>query len=147
MRDPVVAVGLRVAIIAVVLAGVFAGRLLLRRWQGVRRERVLQSAWLPEVSRGEPAVLLFTGTLCSDCLEQKDVLARVATSAAPFRVNEVMAAKQPELAARFGVQSVPATVVLNRDGKPVGVNYGLVGGDVIAAQLETAFGERSGAVA
>jgi len=45
------------------------------------------------------------------------------------------------------VQSVPATIVLNRDGKPVGVNYGLVGGDVIAAQLETAFGEPPGAVA
>ena len=147
MLDAVVAVGLRVAVIAVVLAGVYAGRLLLRRWQGVRRARVLQSAWLPEVSRGEPVVLLFTGTLCSDCLEQKDVLGRLATSAAPFRVSEVMAAKQPELAARFGVQSVPATVVLNGDGKPVGVNYGLVGGEVIAAQLESAFGERSGAVA
>ena len=147
MRDAVVAVVLRLAIIALVLLAVLAGRLLLRRWQAVRRARVLQSAWLPEVSRGEPAVLLFTGTLCSDCLVQKDVLAGLAKSAAPFRVNEVMAAKQPELAARFGVQSVPATIVLNRDGKPVGVNYGLVGGDVIAAQLESAFGERSGAVA
>ena len=147
MGDPVVAAGLRAAVIVLVLAAVLAGRALLRQWQEVRRARVLRSAWLPEISRGEPAVLLFTGTLCSDCLEQKDVLARLATSAAPFRVNEVMAAKQPELAARFGVQSVPATIVLNRDGKPVGVNYGLVGGDVIAAQLETAYGERSGAVA
>jgi thioredoxin-like negative regulator of GroEL len=51
-----------------------------------------------------------------------------------------MAAKDVALAGRFGVQSVPATVVLNRSGKPVGVNYGLVSGDIIASQLEGAKG-------
>jgi thiol-disulfide isomerase/thioredoxin len=136
--DQVVAIALRLAIIALVLAGVFAGRLLLRRLQAGRRQRVLQGSAHPEMSQGERTVLLFSGTLCSDCIRQKDALTALNGSAGHFRVNEVMAAREPDLAGRFGVQSVPATVILDGDGKPVAVNYGFVTGEVIASQLARA---------
>jgi hypothetical protein len=138
MSEPIIGVAVRVGVVAVVLAGVLLGRLLLHRWQAARRERVLRSEALPYMSNGQASVLLFTGTLCSDCMVQKDILKEVEISGAPFHLREVMAAKDVALAGRFGVQSVPATVVLNREGKPVGVNYGLVSGDIIASQLQKA---------
>jgi hypothetical protein len=138
MAEPVIGVAVRVGVVVVVLAGVLLGRLLLNRWQAARRARVLRSDAMPEVSNGQASVLLFTGTLCSDCMVQKDILKELQSSAAPFHLREVMAAKDTVLADRFGVQSVPATVVLNREGKPVGVNYGLVSGDIIASQLQGA---------
>ena len=141
MAEPVVGIVVRVGIIAVVLAGLLLGRLALHRWQAVRRRRVLDSEALPGMSNGEASVLLFTGTLCTDCMVQRDILQGLETSAGPFHLQEVMAAKDVALAGRFGVQSVPATVVLNRQGKPVGVNYGLVSGDIIASQLQGAKGE------
>lgn len=140
MPEPVVGIVVRLGIIAVVLAGVYLGRMLLHRWQAARRNRALLSEALPGVSNGRASVLLFTGTLCGDCLVQKDILRELATAAGPFHVREVMAANDVALAGRFGVQSVPATVVLNRAGKPVGVNYGLVSGDIIASQLQGANG-------
>jgi len=140
MAEPLVGVAIRVGVIGVVLAGVLLGRAVLHRWQAARRERVLQSEALPGMSNGEASVLLFTGTLCSDCMLQKDILYGLKASAGPFHLREVMAARDVALAGRFGVQSVPATVVLNREGKPVGVNYGLVSGDIIASQLEGAKG-------
>ncbi len=138
MRDPVAGIALRLAIIALVLAGVFGARVLLRHWQASRRAQVLQGSAAPDMSRGELTVLLFTGTLCSDCLRQKETLVAMNGSAGHFRVNEVMAAREPALAGRFGVQSVPATVILRGDGKAVAVNYGYVNGDVIASQLAKA---------
>ncbi len=138
MGDALSAVGLRLAIIAVVLAGVYAGRIVLRNWQASRRSRVLAGQADPQISQGEPTVLLFSGTLCSDCIRQKETLAALNGSAGHFRLDEVMAAKQPALAGRFGVQSVPATVILRGDGKAIAVNYGYVDGDVIASQLAKA---------
>jgi len=82
--DQVVAIALRLAIIALVLAGVFAGRLLLRRLQAGRRQRVLQGSAHPEMSQGERTVLLFSGTLCSDCIRQKDALTALNGSAGPL---------------------------------------------------------------
>jgi hypothetical protein len=144
MPEPVVGVAIRLGVVAVVLAGVLLGRALLHRWQAARRERVMRSEALPGMSNGEASVLLFTGTLCSDCMVQKDILEELETSAGPFRLREVMAANDVALAGRFGVQSVPATVVLDREGKPVGVNYGLVSGDIIASQLQGAKENRDG---
>ena len=140
MAEPLVGLVVRIGIIAVILAGIFLGRMLLHRWQAARRDRVLRSEALPAMANGQPAVLLFTGTLCGDCLVQKDILRELAASANPFLVREVMAANDVALAGRFGVQSVPATVVLSPAGKPVGVNYGLVSGDIIASQLQGANG-------
>lgn len=144
MSEPVVGIAVRVTVIAVVLAAVLLGRVLLRRWQAARRGRVLRSEALPGMTNGEASVLLFTGTLCSDCMVQKDILQELETSLGPFHLREVMAAKDVALAGRFGVQSVPATVVLDREGKPVGVNYGLVSGDIIASQLQGANGGSHG---
>ncbi|MDQ6709899.1 MAG: thioredoxin family protein [Candidatus Dormibacteraeota bacterium] len=138
MRDPVAGIALRLAIVALVLAGVFGARRLLRRWQARRRAQILGGRAHPDMSQGEPTVVLFSGTLCSDCIRQKETLAAMNGSAGHFRVNEVMAAREPALAGRFGVQSVPATVILRGDGKAVAVNYGYVDGDVIASQLAKA---------
>ena len=138
MRGELFGVALRLAVIALVLAGVFLARMLLRRWRALRVRRVLAGNSHPQISLGEPTVLLFSGTLCSDCIRQKDALAALDGSAGHCRVREVMAAREPALAGQFGVQSVPATVILSSDGKPVAVNYGFVAGDLIARQLAKA---------
>lgn len=134
MRDPSAALLLRAFVVALVAGLIVAGRPLLQAWRRNRGRRALQTGALPEWRTGRPLVLLFTGTLCSDCIRQKDVLARLAP-AGEIAVQEIFAARSPQLARRFGVRSVPATVVLDGEGRPQAVNYGLVDAATLVRQL------------
>jgi len=127
--------GLRLGVTAVLGAGVVAGRLGLIAWRDQRRSRALAGRPLPDLAAGEPTVLLFTGTLCSDCIRQKRILVDLRRRLGGWRMRELHAAKEGPLAARFGIQSVPATVLLGPEGRSVAVNYGLVQADVLVNQL------------
>lgn len=126
---------LRLGLTAALGAGVIAGRLGLATWRDRRRSRAIAGRPLPELAAGEPTVLLFTGSLCSDCIRQKRILQDVRTRLGGWRMHELYAAKEAPLAARFGIQSVPATVLLGPEGRSVAVNYGLVQADVLVGQL------------
>jgi thioredoxin-like negative regulator of GroEL len=137
VRDPSLALLGRVAIVALVAGLIVAARPLLAGWRAARSRKALETTPLPEWRTGRPLVLLFTGTLCSDCLRQKDVLESMDSATNRITVREIFAAKAPQLAERFGVHSVPATVVLDGDGRPRAVNYGLVDAATLSRQLAT----------
>lgn len=86
---------------------------------------------------GQPAVLYFTTDSCVPCRTVlKPALQRLITELGHrFQVLEVNAERQPEAARYWNVLSVPTVFVLDPQGKPQHVHYGIVGQDVLRAQL------------
>ena len=135
MPNPALDLLLRVVVVALVVGLIIAARPLLATRQETRRRRALSTGALPEWRTGRPLVLLFTGSVCSDCVRQKDVLARLDQAGDGVTIREVLASSAPQLTSRFGIRSVPATVVLDGDGRPTAVNYGLVDTATLLSQL------------
>jgi thioredoxin-like negative regulator of GroEL len=135
MPQPALDLLLRVLVVALIAVLILALRPLLAAGQDARRRRALASQALSEWRTGRPLVLLFTGAVCSDCLRQKDVLARLDLPGDGLAVREVVAAQAPDLTRRFGIRGVPSTVVIDGDGRPTAVNYGLVDASTLLSQL------------
>jgi thioredoxin-like negative regulator of GroEL len=134
----------RTALVAIAFFAVFAARGLGRAWARRRRARALELGLAPEMAAGAPTVLLFSGSRCVDCDQQRAILQDVQTGVAGrWRVREVKAAVDPALARRFGVESVPATVLLDSSGRSVEVNYGLVDAGTLRGQLAALLAERA----
>jgi thioredoxin-like negative regulator of GroEL len=127
----------RLALLALLLLGLgllwgavaFGAR--FRRWRRVDHMRT------PELSQGKTTVLFFTGERCSVCHHrQKPALDVVRSSHnGDLRVVELDAARETSLVRRFGVLSLPSTVVLAADGTVGAVNYGFAPSDQINAQV------------
>jgi hypothetical protein len=103
---------------------------LLWRWWETRQIEELQTLNLPvplaqQVTAGTPAVLYFSTEACVQCrLQQTPVLERF-TAETGIVVHKLDAVLQAELADFYGVMTVPTTVVLDRQRRPVSINYGL----------------------
>ena len=136
MSDPIGALALRLAALAAVVALLVVVRVVILTVNARRRLRVLTSQPIAEFAVGRRTVLLFSGTLCSDCVKQREILEAVQREAPDgWSVHEVQAARELHLARQFGVESVPATVVMDARGRPRAVNYGLVEASVLREQL------------
>ena len=80
----------------------------------------------------EPYILYFTGEGCTVCrTHQEPALAKLGE----VRVDRVDAVAQKELAERFNVYTLPTTIVMAPDGKPVHVNYGYAPAPKLQRQL------------
>jgi thioredoxin-like negative regulator of GroEL len=101
-----------VAVIVVAAAGL----------EAFRARRARRVALLATGERAhEPYILYFTGDGCTVCkTHQEPALARLAD----VRVDRVDAIERKELAERFNVYTLPTTIVMAPDGKPLHVNYG-----------------------
>ncbi len=136
MNDPAQALALRAGALLLVAALVLATWGGLRAWGAYRRRQALRTSPVPELSQGKPTILLFTGILCSDCHTQKEIINTVLNEMVDgWRVQEIQAARDVRAARRFGVESVPATVVIDAGGRPRAVNYGLVEAGALSRQL------------
>ena len=116
------------AVVIVVIAA--AG---LERYRANRAGRVALLATGRPAS--EPYILYFTGDGCTVCkTHQEPALAKLAD----VRVQRVDALAEPELAERFQVYTLPTTIVMAPDGKPLHVNYGYAPAPKLARQLNEA---------
>src|SRR4030081_1772004 len=82
---------------------------------------------LGEAPDGRPTLVTFSTPSCAACRSaQAPAVSAVAhePGAAEVRVIRVDAARRPEVARVFGVQTVPSTVVLARAGRVIAVNQG-----------------------
>lgn len=122
----------------VVLA--FGGRALaghrLRRLQRSDPDELW--AALDTIADGRPTLIAFSTPSCAAChATQKPALVELERRlGGGVRVIHVDAAARPELAARFGILTVPATVVLDPGGRVAAANQGFAAADRLSAQLE-----------
>lgn len=123
----------RIAIAIVLVAvGVLAyrGLLLLQR-----RRATLQARRTASTQRA--TLLVFTSPTCAPCkLQQLPIINRLLGEW-PAQVNfEIIdVAEQPEVAARYGVWSVPTTIVLDEQQNVIAINQGVASETKLRVQL------------
>lgn len=143
---------LRVAILAAV--ALVAGLTLYIVQRYVARQRRLALAAHPDeasfmpragaAAAGDgastPRILAFSSPYCSPCHTlQEPALRRIAAARGSAVVIETLdATEHAELAARYRVMTVPATVVFDAMGQPTAVNYGYAPAEKLLAQLAAA---------
>jgi thioredoxin 1 len=122
-------------LLAVVAVAVILWAML--SWR-TRRFRATTAADLLPVPRGTRAlVIAFTTPDCAPCrTAQRPALKRLHVAhPEAVSVREVDATVDPTLAQRFGILSVPSTVVIDRQGRVVAINHTLAVSGKLAAQL------------
>jgi thioredoxin-like negative regulator of GroEL len=108
---------------------------ILEAWRATRaRRRALLATAAPA---SEPYILYFTGDGCTVCrTHQEPALARLGA----VRIDKVDAVSERQLADRFQVYTLPTTVVMTPEGKPLHVNYGYAPAPKLEQQLAEARG-------
>jgi thioredoxin 1 len=125
----------RLLALGVVVLGVVAA------WVGLRWNfRQIARRGAPDVvaqAAGFPVVLAFSTSDCVPCKTvQKPALEELrGRFPGQVQVRDVDAIVEPALAKRFGILTVPSTVVIGAGGAVVAVNQGPVPWETLAGQL------------
>ncbi len=83
-----------------------------------------------------PAVLYFTTPTCAQCrFQQTPALAQAQERLAELQVLKLDAIEHQRLADYYHVMTVPTTIVLNSQRRPVAINHGLATAERLLAQI------------
>jgi thioredoxin-like negative regulator of GroEL len=111
-----------VLVIALALIALLAyqGLLLLQRRRAARRS-------LDRAVTGRSAVLVFTSPTCAPCkLQQLPIIDRVLVDwHDKIEVDVIDVTERPEVAAQYGVWSLPTTIVLDANQHVIAINQGV----------------------
>jgi thioredoxin 1 len=129
----------RLLIAAAVVAFAAAAYLAWRAWQRHRLAVAAEQAAPPAVAEladgTRPAVLYFTTPDCAQCrLQQTPILAQLAAKV-DVAVHKLDAVEQEALARFYGIMTVPTTVVLDPQLRPIAVNHGVTPLPKLLAQV------------
>jgi thiol-disulfide isomerase/thioredoxin len=88
---------------------------------------------------GVPAILYFTSPTCAPCkMQQRPAIQRLLNELGDgVQVIEVDALEQPDAADRWGVLSIPTTFILDGQGQPREINYGVARVEKLKHQLQS----------
>ena len=128
----------------ILVLAVAAGLLAWAVWRVCQRRRlahVAAHAAPAEVKRlsdgRRPAVLYFTTPDCAQCrLQQAPILSQLAARF-DVAVHKVDAVEQEALARFYGIMTVPTTIVLDFQLRPVAINHGVAPLPKLQAQVES----------
>lgn len=127
----------RLLVLALIGAGVATVWVALR-WHIARLRRVnARDVQAHLGARNVPLVVAFTTPECVPCRTMQRPALEELQRRHPgsVAVREVDAAVSPDLADRFAIMTVPSTVVIDRGGRVLAINYGVARWEKLAAQL------------
>ena len=88
-----------------------------------------------EVLKSEKTVLVdFWATWCGPCRMLAPVIEEISEENTDIKVCKIDVDEEPELAAEYGIQSIP-TLIVFKDGKAVNKSVGVIPKDEIIALL------------
>ena len=122
---------------AIVGLGVLAYQLFLQ----AQRRRAARGS-LDRAVTGRAAVLVFTSPMCAPCkLQQLPIVDRLRLEwRDKIDVDIIDVTEQPEAAARYGVWSLPATIVLDAQQQVIAINQGVAHEHRLREQVARAAG-------
>ncbi len=122
----------RIALAAVLVAAGIVGYWLFVYWRLRRVGRV------DEGERGKPAVLYFRSDHCAPCAAQGRFLEQVQVAYGDrLAIEKIDADLRQDEAQRYGVFTLPTTLIVDAGGVVRHANYGLTDDRKLATQLET----------
>lgn len=126
----------RLLILALIIAVLAIAWLALRLRSWRFRRRNARDV-LTQFGIHEPLVLAFSTPECVPCRMQQRPALHELLRRYPNRmaVREVDATVDPALADRFGIMTVPSTVVVDARGRIIAINHGVARWERLAAQL------------
>ena len=125
-------------LVLAVIAGALTVVWLGLRWRSARYRRPEARDVLTQLAvRRGPAVLAFTTPECVPCRTMQRPALEELQRRYPgrFEVREIDATVTPELAERFGLMTVPSTVLIDPHGRVLAINHGLARWPKLAGQL------------
>jgi thioredoxin-like negative regulator of GroEL len=122
----------RILIALIVMAAGVAAYLVLQGWQ----RRKASAAAAHTAAAGRPTILYFRSDHCAPCATQSRYLDQLAGQLGDaVAVRKIDADAEGELASRFGVFTVPTTLVVDAAGQVQHANYGLADLGKLTAQV------------
>jgi thioredoxin 1 len=103
--------------------------LLIRLWNRFTiKRRIREGLQLDSFLPGKPAILYFTSPDCLPCRTvQEPELNKISERYTDkLQIIKIDVLEHPQLADAWGVLSVPTTFIIDPDGRPRGVNHGVV---------------------
>lgn len=100
------------------------------------------TAWhkrrIGQTAESQPALLYFHSDSCAACPTQAHFVAQAAEMLArPFALRQIDAEHEAEESRRYGVFSLPTTIVVDGAGAVKHINYGLTHSAKLVQQLES----------
>jgi thioredoxin 1 len=123
------------------IAIVICAWLAYRGWLLRQRRRAVRGS-LERAATGRSAVLVFTSPTCAPCkLQQLPIIDRIlADWRDKIEVEIVDVTEQPDVAAQYGVWSLPTTIVLDAQRNVIAINQGVAHEKKLRDQLASTTG-------
>ena len=124
----------RILLSLALIALLFVAYRLVQRRHLVR----LRAARLQVGQSPQPSLLYFCSDHCAPCVTQEQFLRQLPDQVTrQVRIEQIDAEKESETAARYGIFTLPTTMLVDRQGSVRHVNYGLTDARKLASQLES----------